>query len=86
MQIVKPTRANMIYHLLEYQFNIVGKTYEDTIKEHRWKTEWTITEAQLEQFRDYAIPLIKKVFRCNKSKAQGTFDWFQEHLGLRIDG
>ena len=34
--------------------------------------------------RSYAIPLLKKVFKFNKSKAENTFDWFLLQYGLNI--
>jgi len=45
-----------------------------------------MTRAQLEQFHAYAIPLIKKTFHCNKSRAEETFQWFRNNLGLRLKG
>jgi len=49
-----------------------------------WFHEWTFTTAQYEEFRAYAIPLLKKIFKCNTNKAKATFDWFNLQYGLRI--
>jgi hypothetical protein len=49
-----------------------------------WHIDWTITEEQEKKFRGYAIPLLKKIFKFNKTKAEKTFDWFFMHWGLRI--
>jgi len=43
-----------------------------------------MTQEQHEQFKAYAIPLMKKVFKINKSRAEGVFAWFDLQFGLRI--
>ena len=77
-------RENITAHLLEYQLNMIGKTMEEAKKDEFWFTNWTFTTQQYELFRDYAIPLIKKTFRCNTKKATQTFDWFNLQFGLRL--
>jgi hypothetical protein len=42
-----------------------------------------MTPEQRDKFRGYAIPLIKKVFRMNKKKAEQTFAWFDLCYGLK---
>ena len=81
---VKITRDNIARHLVEYQLLMVGKTIEDTLSDDKWYFNWTWTTAQYESFKNYAIPLIKKTFKCNKSKAERTFQWFNLGYGLRI--
>ena len=44
-----------------------------------------MTEEQHSQLKTYAIPLIKKVFKCNKKRAEDIFGWFDLQFGLRID-
>ena len=80
----KITRENITTHLIEYQLNMVGKTTEQAKKDELWFTNWTFTTQQYELFRAYAIPLIKKTFRCNTKKATETFSWFNLQYGLRI--
>lgn len=80
----KPRRANIIPHLMEYQFKMVGKTMVDTLDDDRWKFNWTISRKQKAEFAKYAIPVLRKVFRCNKAKAITTFEWFYAHFGLRL--
>mgnify|MGYP002263597127 CR=1 FL=1 len=36
------------------------------------------------QAKAMGIPLIKKIFKCNKRRAEQTFDWFNLQFGLRI--
>lgn len=80
----KVNRANITRHLIEYQLDIVGKRLVDTLDDDLWYFNWTMTTEQHRQFKGYAIPLIKKIFKCNKTRAESTFDWFNEQFGLRI--
>lgn len=78
-------RTNVADHLVEYQLAMVGKSMAEAYKTPEWYTEWTFTDEQYEQFKAYAIPLLKKVFKCNKKKAEDIFSWFNLQFGLRID-
>ena len=77
-------RTNIAEHLVEYQLAMIGKTMADAKKDDMWFFNWTITQQQADEFRTYAIPLIKKVFKCNKSRAERTFSWFNLEFGLRV--
>lgn len=77
-------RTNIADHLLEYQLAMIGKTIQEAKKDDMWYFNWTLTQAQYEEFKKYAIPLLKKVFKFNTRKAQQTFDWFNLQFGLRI--
>jgi hypothetical protein len=80
----KINRLNISDHLVEYQLAMVGKTMGDALKDDMWFFNWTLTEEQHEQFEAYAVPLIKKVFKCNTTRAKDTFSWFDMQFGLRI--
>jgi len=80
----KVNRTNISEHLVEYQLNMVGKTMLDVEGDEEWYTNNTMTQEQHEEFKRYAIPLIKKIFKCNKSRAEQTFGWFDLQFGLRI--
>ena len=80
----KINRANITRHLIEYQLDMVGKRLVDTLDDDMWYFNWTMTQEQHEEFKHYAIPLIKKIFKCNKGRAEQTFDWFNLQFGLRI--
>ena len=80
----KSNRTNIARHLLEYQLNIIGKTTADTKKNPNWFEEWKITESDQEIFRQYAIYMLKKVFKFNTRKAIETFEWWRLHFGLHI--
>lgn len=77
-------RSNIHEHLIEYQLNMIGRTIEDARLVEDWPEEWTMTAKQHEMFKSYAIPLLKKVFKFNKKKAEETFEWFNFANGLRI--
>jgi hypothetical protein len=80
----KVNRLNISDHLLEYQLNLAGKTMSDAKKDDMWFFNWTITQEQADEFRKYAIPLLKKVFKCNTNIAKSNFEWFNLQFGLRI--
>lgn len=80
----KINRTNVGDHLVDYQLNMVGKTVAEAIKTEKWYSEWTMTDEQHDRLKAYAIPLIKKVFKCNKKRAEGIFGWFDLQFGLRI--
>jgi len=81
----KVNRTNITDHLIEYQLNMIGKTIEDVKKDEVWYHTNTFTQEQFEEFKTYAIPLLKKIFKFNKSKAESTFSWFNLQFGLRIN-
>ena len=70
----EPNRLKIPYYNYKGEFKGDVKDYN----------KLTITEKQHKLFRSYAIPLLKKVFKFNKSKAENTFDWFLLQYGLNI--
>ena len=80
----KINRTNISDHLVEYQLKMIGKTVLDVSGDEMWYHNNTMTPEQHEEFKAYAIPLLKKVFKFNKSKAEETFGWFSLQFGLRI--
>lgn len=80
----KVNRENITRHLIEYQLEMVGKSMLDTLDDDMWYFNITMTAEQHKQFRGYAIPLLKKIFKFNKGRAEQTFDWFNLQFGLRI--
>jgi len=86
MENIKINRENITKHLIEKELEMVGKSMVDTLDDDQWWFNITMTRAQHEEFRTYTIKLIKKVFRCNSSRATATFEWFNLAFGLRIKG
>jgi len=84
MENTKITRDNITKHLIEYQLQMVGKSLLDTLDDDMWYFNITMTQAEYEEFRKYAVKLIRKTFRCNRLKGEKTFDWFNLQFGLRI--
>lgn len=80
----KINRTNIADHLIEYQLKMIGKTISEIENDEKWYYNNTFTEQQFEEFKTYSIPLLKKIFKFNKSKAESTFDWFCLQFGLRI--
>jgi hypothetical protein len=80
----KVNRENITRHLIEYQLEMVGKSMLDTLYDDQWYFNITMTSEQYQKFKGYAIPLLKKIFKFNKSKAESTFSWFNLAYGLRI--
>lgn len=77
-------RTNISEHLVEYQLKMVGKTFSDVEGDEKWYYNNTMTEEQHQEFKRYAIPLLKKIFKFNKARAEQTFEWFNMQFGLRI--
>jgi hypothetical protein len=80
----KITRENIGEHLVRYQLAMIGKTFEEALKDDMWIFNWTCTQEQADEFKKYAIPLIKKTFKCNKGRSEGIFGWFNLQFGLKI--
>ena len=80
----KVNRTNITDHLIEYELKMIGKTIEDIKSDEKWYHNNTMTPEQHEEFKAYAIPLLKKIFKFNKARAEGTFSWFNLQFGLRI--
>ena len=78
-------RTNIADHLIDYQLEMVGKTVAEAHRTKDWYTKWTMTDEQHTKLKAYAIPLLKKVFKCNKKRAEDIFSWFDLQFGLRID-
>ena len=81
---MKINRLNISDELIKYQFNMIGKTFQEAMNNPKWIVEWSITQLQHDEFKAYAIPLMKKVFKCNKTRAENNFLWFCEQFGLKI--
>jgi hypothetical protein len=53
-------------HLVEYQLRMVEKSLINMVDDDQWRFNITLTAIQSEQ---YAITVLKKTFKCNKSIA-----------------
>tara|TARA_R110000868_G_scaffold14426_4_gene67195 strand:+ start:18288 stop:18542 length:255 start_codon:yes stop_codon:yes gene_type:complete len=80
----KITRENLFKHLLVYQLDLVGKKLIDTLDDDHWHFNFTITREKSEEFKKYALKLIRKTYKCNKGKGEDILITFLKELGLRI--
>ena len=69
--------------LVSMQMEMIGKTYQDAMDTPEFWRVYTLTTEQTLEWRKQALPLIKKTFKCNKSRAQSTMSSFELNLGLR---
>jgi len=63
---------------------MIGKTIEDVNSDSYWFINNTFNQQQFLEYKAYAIPLIKKVLKCNKSKAEEAFNWLNLEFGLKV--
>jgi len=82
---IRVNRENIGEHLVEYQLNMVGKTKMVMIDDDFWRLNNPMTKKQLIEFREYAIPLLQKVFHFNKRRAEETFAFIRKEFGLHIE-
>jgi hypothetical protein len=82
----KLTRENLVQHLVDYELNMVGKTRLNAIDDDRWYFNFTMTRKQHNEFKVYAIKLIRKIYKCNRLRGEKWFDQFDMAYGLRIKG
>jgi hypothetical protein len=80
----KITRDNITNHLNDFQLKMIGKTRDEVIDDPEWFHNNTFTREQLTDFNVYALPLIKKVFKCNTNRAKYLLGWFNLNFGLRV--
>ena len=82
---IKIKREQLYEHLLERQFMLVERTIFDAILvEKDWMNKWIITQKQHNEFKEYALKIIKQTLKCSSKKAKLAFDQFIAHHGLLI--
>ena len=83
---MKISRNNIAEVLLDKQLEMIGKDKSILISDDKWRFNNTMTREQLFEFKKYAIPLLQKVFKFNRLKAETTFESFRQLFGVRIKG
>lgn len=71
--------------LVTMQMEMIGKTYQDAMDTPEFWRVYTLTTEQTEEWRKRALPLIKKTFKVNATKAKTIMNSFELSLGLRVD-
>ena len=72
--------------IINQMFIIAGHNVSyDDIKDRKdnWFSEWTMTEAQNEEWKDWGVAYIRKVFKTNKILAEKEMLWFNLQWGLK---
>ena len=77
----------IVKELINEMFRIAGHevAYED-IKDRKdaWYTDWTMTVAQYEQWKQWGTDYLKKNLKMKKLKAEKTMAWFALNYGLKF--
>ena len=79
-------REQAVIDIINQMFIIAGHevTFED-IKGRKddWFTEWTMTVAQSEEWREWGIAYLRKNLKMNKGLAEKEMTWFNLQWGLK---
>jgi hypothetical protein len=82
---IKPNRSNISEVLFEHYISLIGRTVQEAINNPNWRKEWSISEEKYKEFKKYAIPTLKKVFKFNRKKAENTLNFFWVNYGIKIE-
>jgi hypothetical protein len=77
----------LLKELIDKMFEIAGHPlkFEDVEgRKDNWFQQYTMTEAQNEEWRDWGIKLIMKKRRYNKFLADREIRWLDLYCGLKI--
>ena len=79
-------RQQAVIDIINQMFVIAGHevTFED-IKDRKddWFTQWTMTVAQSEEWREWGIAYLRKNLKMNKKLAEKEMTWFNLQWGLK---
>ncbi len=73
--------------LINEMFKIAGHdvTFEDIVnRKDAWFQDWTMTEEQNKEWRDWGTKFIKTQFRINAKQAAAEMGLFDLNYGLKI--
>jgi hypothetical protein len=77
----------LVKHLINKMFEYahIPQTYDD-VKNRRdeWYKEFTMTQAQSNAFKDYAVRYLKRELKSSYYKADTEYQWFDLMWGLKI--
>ena len=66
-------------------FEIQHETIESSGAENDWYTEWTMTTAQCEEWREWGVAYLRKNLKINKVLAEKKMMWFNLQFGLKFE-
>ena len=79
-------REQAVIDIINQMFVIAGHevTFDD-IKDRKddWFTQWTMTVAQSEEWREWGIAYLRKNLKMNKGLAEKEMTWFNLQWGLK---
>lgn len=75
---------NLTDELITYQLCMIGKKMEDIKNDPVWYSTNTFNKTQAEEFKKYAIGVIKKSEKCSLKLAKAKFMWFDLMYGLKV--
>ena len=78
------TKHNIAEHLLQKQLDYVGKTLADVKDDPKWYLNNTMTQKQDNEWKEYCIDEIKRVYNFTWQQASVEFEWFNLGYGLSI--
>ena len=81
-------RNKAVVDLINQMFIIAGHdvTYDDIKgRKDEWYTEWTMTTAQGEEWREWGVVYLRKNLKVNKALAEKEMMWFNLQFGLKFE-
>ena len=91
---MKITKKNIVNYLITLQLTNAGYqiTYDEieeqnALKQHlnpnwRWFDDYTQTYEQQQEWYKQSNPIVRKVFHCNKTRAEKMLQWFNLECGI----
>ena len=79
-------REQAVIDLLNQMFIIAGHnvTYEDIKgRKDNWWTEWTMTTAQADEWKEWGVDYLRKNLKLNKVLAGKEMQWVNLQWGLK---
>lgn len=80
----KVKRENIGEFLFDKQLTLLNINRMAIIDYDDWRRRFPMTRNQYTEFREDAIKLMMKTFKCSKNKAKDNFNWYWEQFGVRI--
>ena len=79
-------KQKMVVDMINKMFEIAGHpvTYDD-VKDRKddWYTDWTMTTAQAEEWKQWGIEYLRKNLKMNKELAEREMMWINLQWGLK---
>lgn len=78
------TPQNLGEHLLEKQLAYIGKTINEVKDDPEWYSNNHITQKQYNEWKQYSIETIQKVYKLNARQAEVEFAILDLGYGLSV--